>query len=123
MRFLARLATGNVALWFTFWLVGTPLALVWDASGGCMVAGCGIGQPLVAGFFIGLFTLSSVGVVFAAVAIWRSSSNYPREAWWQTLVAIAAKLCAVISGFAATLSFLAVLYFAYAFIEAGAAPF
>ena len=123
MRFLARLATGNVALWFTFWLVGTPLALVWDASGGCMVAGCGIGQPAIAGFFIALFTLSSVGVVFAAVAIWRSSSNYPRQVWWHTPLAILAKLCAVFSGLAATLSFLAVLYFAYTFIEAGAAPF
>jgi hypothetical protein len=123
MRFLTRLATGDIALWFTFWLIGTPIALLWDVSGGCMVLGCGIGEPLVAGFFIVLFTVSSLAVVLASVAIWRSSSNYPREAWWHTLLAIAAKLSAALSGFAAALSFLAVLYFAYTFIRAGEVPF
>ena len=123
MRFLTRLATGDFALWFTFWLIGTPIALVWDLSGGCMVAGCGIGHPLIAGSFIVLFTLSCVAVIFASVAIWRSSTNYPREAWWRTALAIAAKLCAALSGFAAALSFLTVIYFLYTFIRAGEVPF
>jgi hypothetical protein len=121
MKSLAKLASGDIALWFTFWLVGTPLALVWDVSGGCMVAGCGIGEPVIAGFFIVLFTLSSLAVVFASVAIWRSSSKYPREVWWQWLVAISAKLCAVLSGLAAAASFLAVLYFVFAFVYAAVA--
>ena len=123
MKFLARLATGDIALWLTFWLIGLPLALVWDVSGGCMVAGCGIGEPLIAGFFIVLFALSSLAVVFASVAIWRSASNYPREAWWQWIVAIGAKLCAAFSALAAGLSFLAVLYFVFTFIYAGVTPF
>jgi hypothetical protein len=118
MKFLARLAAGNIALWCTFWLIGVPLSLVWDASGGCMVVGCGIGEPLIAGFFIVLFTLSSLAIVFVSVAIWRSSSQYPRESWWQTPLAIAAKLCAVFMGLSATLSFLAVLYFVASFIYA-----
>jgi hypothetical protein len=121
MRFLARLATGEIALWCTFWLIGLPLALVWDASGGCMVIGCGIGQPLIAGSFIGLFTLSSIAVVFVSVAIWRSSSKYPREVWWQGLLAVLAKLCAVISGLAAALSLLAGFYLIFIFIRAAVA--
>ena len=123
MRFFIRLAIGDIALWCTFWLIGVPLALVWDASGGCMVIGCGIGQPLIAGSFIALFTLSSVAVVFASVAIWRSSSKYPREVWWQGLLAIGAKLCAAVSGLAAALSLLAGFYLVFIFIRAGAAPF
>lgn len=118
MKFLAKSAAGDVALWRTFWLMGTPLALVWDLSGACMVLGYGIGEPFVAGLIIVLFTLSSLGLVFAAVAIWRSASNYPRQAWWHWLLAIGAKLCAAFSGLAAVLSFLAVLYFAYAFVYA-----
>jgi hypothetical protein len=118
MRFLARLVTGDVALWCTFWLIGVPLALVWDASGGCMVIGCGIGQPLLAGSFIGLFTLSSIAVVVVSVAIWRSSSKYPREAWWRNVLAILAKLCAVVSGLAAALSLLAGSYLIFIFIRA-----
>ena len=122
MKFLARLATGQIALWRTFWLIGTPLALVWDVSGACMVTGCGVEEPLIAGFIIALFTLASVTTPFAAVAIWRSSSNYPRAAWWQTLVAIGAKLCAAFSGLVAALSVLGLLYLAYEFIQAVFAP-
>ena len=69
MKFLARLATGDVALWCVFWLIGTPLALVWDFSGGCMLAECGVGQPLIAGSLIVLFLLSSLAIVFVSVAI------------------------------------------------------
>lgn len=118
MRFLARLATGQIALWCVFWVIGTPLSLVWDVSGGCMVVGCGVQEPLIAGFLIVLFTLSSIAMVFVSVAIWRSASNYPREAWWQTPLAIAAKLCAAFSALVTTLSFLAVLYFSFDFIYA-----
>ena len=121
MRFLARLVTGDITLWCTFWLIGLPLALLWDASGGCMVIGCGIGRPWIAGSFIGLFTLSSIAVVFVSVAIWRSSSKYPREAWWQGLLAVLAKLCAVVSGFAAALSLLAGSYLIFIFIRAAVA--
>jgi len=113
MRFLAKLATGQIALWCVFWLIGFPLSLVWDASGGCMVTGCGVQGPLVAGVLIALFVLSSLAIVFVSVAIWRSASNYPREAWWQTPIAIAAKLCAAFSALVATLSFLVFLYFAF----------
>ena len=123
MRFLARLATGEIALWCAFWLIGTPLAILWDLSGGCMLLGCGVGAPYVAIFLILLFTLSSVALVFAAVVIWRSSSKYPRAAWWQGPVAVAAKLCAILSGLTAAISFLAVLYLAVSFINAGVLPF
>ena len=122
MSFLARLATGQIALWCVFWLIGFPLSLVWDVSGGCMVVGCGVQEPSIAGFsivlFTVLFTLSSIAIVFVSVAIWRSATNYPREAWWQTPVAILAKLCAAFSGLVAILSFLTVLYFGYFFIYA-----
>jgi hypothetical protein len=112
------LATGQIALWCVFWLIGTPLSLVWDVSGGCMVVGCGARSLLVAGFFILLFALSSIALVFVAVAIWRSASNYPRVSWWQTPLAIVAKLCAAFSGLVGILSFLAVLYFGFDFIYA-----
>ncbi len=123
MKFLARLAAGDVALWLAFWLVGTPLALIWDATGGCMVVGCGIGEPWAVTSIIALFTVSCLGVMFVSFAIWRSATNYPRTAWWHWLVAIAAKLCAAFSAFAATLSFLAVLYFLVSFLFPGVMPF
>lgn len=112
------MATGQIALWCVFWLIGTPLSLVWDASVGCMVTGCGIQEPSIAGLFIALFMLSSIAIVFVAVAIWRSASNYPRKAWWQTPLAIVAKLCAAFSALAAALSFLVLLYFGFFFIYA-----
>jgi hypothetical protein len=117
MKFLARLATGQIALWCAFWLIGVPLALVWDASGGCMVTGCGVQDPSIATVIIVLFALSSAAIPFVSVAIWRSASGYPRKVWWQTPLAIAAKLSAVFSGLAAGLSLLAGLYliFIYAY--------
>lgn len=118
MKFLASFVTGRIALWRTFWLIGMPLALAWDASGACMVVGLGIGEPLIAAFIIGLFTLLSTALPFVSVAIWRSSSSYPRKAWWHTPVALSAKLCAVVSGLAAALSLLAVLYLGGTFIYA-----
>jgi hypothetical protein len=118
MSFLARLVTGQIALWCVFWLIGTPLSLLWDVSGSCMVLGCGVQELWSVAFFIALFMLSTIAIVFVSVAIWRSASNYPREAWWQTPLAIAAKLCAAFSGLVATLGFLAVLYFSFDFIYA-----
>ena len=118
MKFLAKLATGDIALWCAFWLIGTPLVLVWDVSGGCTIVGCGIQDPFIAVFLLVLFALSSVAIVFVSVAIWRSSSRYPREVWWQGLLAVGAKLCAVLSGFAAAVSVLVILYMAFIFIYA-----
>jgi hypothetical protein len=118
MKLLTRLATGQIALWRTFWLIGTPLALVWDVTGACMVLGIGVEQLFLAGLIITLFTLASLATPFVAVAIWRSASNYPREAWWQTLLAIGAKLCAAVSGLAAALSVVGLLYLAYDFVLA-----
>ncbi len=120
MKFLMRLATGQIALWCTFWLIGAPLALVWDATGACIVA-CGVQQPLVAEFIIAVFALASAAIPFVAVAIWRSSSNYPQQAWWQKLAALGAKLCAALSGLLAALSVVGLLYLAYDIIYAALA--
>jgi hypothetical protein len=121
MKFLANLVTGKIALWRTFWLIATPLALVWDVTGACMVFGFGVEEPLLAGFIIALFALSSATIPLVSVAIWRSSSNYPREVWWHGLLAIGAKLCAVFSGLVAALSVLGLLYLAYDYIYAALA--
>jgi hypothetical protein len=121
MTFLKRLASGDVALWFAFWLIGTPLALIWDGSGLCMLAECGIGKPYLAIFLIVLFTASCIAIVFVSFAIWRSSTKYPRAAWWNTALAILAKVSAVVSALAAALAFLGVLYLAYNFIQAALA--
>lgn len=123
MKFLARLLAGNVALWLTFWLIGLPLSLVLDASGTCMVLGCGITEQWLIYTVIALFAAAAFAVVLAAIAIWRSASNYPRKAWWDTALAIGAKLCAAFSIFAAGLSFLAVLYFVMEYIFPGVLPF
>ena len=119
MTFLARLATGHIALWRTFWLIGVPLALVWDVTGACLVFGSGGGEPLIPESIIALFALASAIIPLVSVALWRSASNYPREVWWHGLVAIGAKLCAVFSGLVAALSVLGLLYLAYDTIYAG----
>jgi hypothetical protein len=113
MKFLARLATGHIALWHTFWLIGLPLALIWDVTGACMVFGFGVGEPLIPESIIALFALASAAIPLVSVAIWRSASNYPREVWWHGLLAIGAKLCAVFSWLVAALSVLGLLYLAY----------
>jgi hypothetical protein len=122
MEFLTRLATGQIALWRTFWLTEAPLALVWYATGACMVFGWGVGEPLIAGFIIAVFALASVALPFASVALWRSASNYPQQAWWQKLLAAGAKLCAVFSGSVTALSVVGLLYLAYEVIAAALAP-
>jgi hypothetical protein len=117
-KFCARLASGEIALWRAFWLIGTPLTVVWDATGLSMLTGFGVEQPFVAGLIIGVFTLSCIVMPFVAIALWRSASRYPREAWWRHALAWGAKLCAVVSGLVAVLSLLTVLYLAYEFIDA-----
>ncbi|HEX4408067.1 MAG TPA: hypothetical protein VH206_04765 [Xanthobacteraceae bacterium] len=121
MKFIKRLASGDVALWFAFWLIGTPLALIFDSSGLCMLTECGIGKPYLAIFIIVLFAASCIAIVFVSFAIWRSSTNYPRAAWWQTVLAILAKLSAVFSALIATLSLVGVLYLAFTFLYAAVA--
>lgn len=118
MKFLARFFAGDIALWRAYWLIGIPLALLWDITGLSMLTGFGVEQPFVAGLIIALFTASSAAIPFVSVAIWRSASRYPREAWWRHLLAWGAKASAVISGLAAGLSLIVVLYLAYQFIYA-----
>jgi hypothetical protein len=122
MKFLKRLAAGQIALWCAFWLIGTPLALIWDASGACMVVGCGAGDPLIAGFFMALFALASAAIPFVAVAIWKSASNYPQAPWWRKLAAFGAKLSAAFSGLVAGLSVLGILYLVFDLIRAALVP-
>jgi hypothetical protein len=118
MKFLAQLVAGQIALWRTFWLIGTPLALVWDLTGACMVFGIGVEELFLAGTIIALFTFASLTLPVVAVAIWRSSSNYPQPAWRQKLFAVGAKLCAVFSGLVGVLSVLGLLYLAVEFTYA-----
>ena len=113
MKFLKRLATGQVALWCTFWLIGIPLALLWDISGACTVVGCGIQDPTFGGLLLGLFALSSIAIPFVSLAIWRSASKYPQKTWSPMLLALGAKLCAVFSGLLALTGLAVLLYIAY----------
>ena len=116
MAFLTNLFAGRVALWITFWLIGIPLAIVWDVSGGCIVAGCGaqsLGPRVnlfIAGLSVALFTLSSVGVGVASVVIWRSASTYRRDIWWKRLLEFSAKAYAALTGATAFLVLSAILY-------------
>ncbi len=118
MRFFTHLATGQIALWRAFWLIGTPLSLLWDITGACMVFGIGVEEPVLTGSIIVLFTLASLALPFVAFAIWRSASNYPREVWWHTPLAIAAKSCAAFSGLLGVLSVIGLLYLASDLIQA-----
>ncbi len=123
MKILVRLAAGDVALWRTFWLIDVPFALVWDITGLSMLTGYGVREPLVAILIGAMFTLSSAALPMVSVAVWRSASRYPRDAWWKHGLAWSAKLCAVFSGLTAAISFCAVLYLAFSFIYAGEVPF
>jgi hypothetical protein len=113
MKFLKRLAAGQVALWCTFWLIGIPLALLWDVSGSCTVIGCGIQDPTAGALLLALFALSSIAIPFVSFAIWRSSSRYPQKTWLQTGLALAAKLCAVFSGLLAVIGLAVLLYIGF----------
>jgi|SRR5271166_4237801 len=118
MKFLRRLATGQVALWCIFWLIGIPLALLWDVSGVCTVVGCGIQDPTAGALLLALFALSSIAIPFVSFAIWRSSSKYPQKTWWHTGLALAAKLCAVFSSLLAVIGLAVLGYIAFVFIYA-----
>jgi hypothetical protein len=113
MTFLKKLMTGQVALWCTFWLIGIPLALLWDVSGVCTVVGCGIQDTTVAAILLALFALSSIAIPFVSVGLWRSASKYPRRTWSQTLLAIGAKLCAVMSSLLAAIGLAVLLYIGF----------
>ena len=118
MKLLAKLMAGQVALWCVFWLIGTPLVLIWDASGLCTIVGCGIGEPIVEAFLLALFALTSVLIPFVSIATWRSASKYRRQGWWQTALAIGAKLCAVFSALLALIGLAVLLYMIFVFIYA-----
>jgi hypothetical protein len=113
MTFLKKLMSGRLALWCTFWLLGIPLALVWYVSGLCPVVGCGIEDPTIGGFLLALFGVASVAIPFVSFAIWRSSSNYPQKTRWRTALALAAKLCAVLSALLALIGLAVLLYIVY----------
>jgi hypothetical protein len=112
MTLFARFMSGQIALWCAFWLVGVPLALIWDVSGLCTVVGCGIQEPTTAGLLLAVFALTSVAIPVVSIAIWRSSTKYPRPTWWQTLAALAAKLCAVFAALLALTGLAVLLYIA-----------
>lgn len=113
MTFLKKLVTGQIALWCTFWLIGIPLALLWDLSGVCTIVGCGIQDPTAGALLLALFAVSSIAIPFVSFAIWRSSSKYPQKTWWQTGLALAAKLCAVVSGLMAVTGLAVLLYIGF----------
>src|SRR5580693_851834 len=101
MKFLAKLATGQIALWRVYWLIGTPLTLIWLVTGAAMLFWSGAPDLFVVGFIIAVFTLAALALPFVAWAIWRSASNYPRKTWWHTAFAWGAKLCATFTGLVA----------------------
>jgi hypothetical protein len=113
MTFVKKLMSGQVALWCTFWLIGIPLALLWDVSGVCTVVGCGVQDTSVAAILLALFALSSIAIPFVSVGLWRSASKYPRQTWSQTLLAIGAKLCAVVSSLLAVIGLAVLLYIGF----------
>jgi len=113
MTFLKKLMTGQFALWCAFWLIGIPLALVWDVSGTCTIVGCGIQDPTTGGILLALFAVSSVAIPFVSFAIWRTSSGYPQKTWGRTAIALGAKVCAVFSGLLALIGLAVLLYIAY----------
>lgn len=113
MNFLKRLARGQIALWCVFWLIGTPLTLMWYVGGVCTVVGCGIGDTTVAAILLALFAISSIAIPFVSVALWRSASKYPRQTWSQTFLAISAKFCAVVSSLLAVTGLTVLLYIAF----------
>ena len=66
MKFLAKLATGQIALWRVFWFIGTPLTLIWLITGAAIVFLVGIPSLFVVGSIIGVFTLATLTIPFAA---------------------------------------------------------
>jgi hypothetical protein len=93
MKILAKLATGQIALWRVYWFIGTPLTSIWLATGAAMVFVPGLPGSVV-GFIIGVFAVATLTIPFVGWAIWRSASNYPRKVWWHTALAWGAKASA-----------------------------
>jgi hypothetical protein len=110
MKFLANLATGQVALWRVFWLIGSPLTLIWLVTGAAMLFWSGIPYLFVVGFIIAVFTLATLAIPFVSWAIWRSASNYPRKTRWHTAFAWGAKAGAAFWAVVAALSVVGLLY-------------
>jgi hypothetical protein len=123
MTFLKRLAAGDIALWRVFWLIGTPLALVWDLTGAAMVFGTGATGPVLTAAIIAIFTLATLALPFVAFATWRSATNYPRGTWSRTALAWAAKVAAVVSGLIGLGSIVGLIYLVRLFLEAVFAPY
>jgi hypothetical protein len=118
MTFLKKLMSGQIALWCAFWLIGIPLALLWDVSGVCTIVGCGIQDPTAGALLLALFAVSSIAIPVVSFGIWRSSSKYPQKTWWRTGVALGAKLCAVFSALLAVTGLAVLLYIGfYIFID------
>jgi hypothetical protein len=113
MTVLKKFMSGQIALWCAFWLIGVPLAFLWDVSGACTIVGCGIQDPAIGGLLLALFAVLSIAIPFVSFAIWRSSSNYPQKTRWRTAVALGAKLCAVLSGLLALIGLAVLLYIGY----------
>lgn len=111
MTSLAKLATGQIALWRVYWLIGTPLTLIWLATGAAIVFLPGLPGLFVVGI-IGAFALATFAIPFVAWAIWRSASNYPRKTWRDTALALGAKS----SGVFWTLVALATIYGLYDYV-------
>jgi hypothetical protein len=117
MKSLVKLAAGAVALWRVFWLIGTPLTIVWLITGAAMLFWSGSDLFLV-GFIIAVFTLATLAIPFVAWAIWRSASNYPRKVWWHTALAWGAKASAIFWTLVALGSIVGLAYLGYQFVEA-----
>jgi hypothetical protein len=116
MKFLKRLAAGDIALWRVFWLMGLPLSLIWDASLASMAM---LHEELpVTATIIALFTLASLAFPLVAWGTWRSASNYPRKAWWHNLLAWGAKACAAGLGLIGVLSIIGLIYLGIDFVQA-----
>jgi hypothetical protein len=113
MTLLKKFMSGQIALWCAFWLIGIPLALLWDVSGMCTIVGCGIQEPAIGGLLLALFAVLSIAIPFVSFSIWRSSSNYPQKTPWRTTVALGAKVCALLSGLLALLGLAVLLYIGY----------
>jgi hypothetical protein len=117
MKFLTKLAAGQVALWRVFWLIGTPLTLIWLITGAAMLFRSAP-NLLVVGFVIAAFTLATLTIPFVSWAIWRSASNYPHKVWWHTALAWGAKACAAFWTLVALGSVAGLVYLGYEFVEA-----
>jgi hypothetical protein len=118
MRFVAKLATGQIALWRVFWLVGTPLTLIWLITGAAMVFWSGAPGLFIVGSVIAVFTLATLTIPFVSWAIWRSASNYPRKVLWHTALAWGAKGCAAFWTIVALASVVGLVYLGYPLVYA-----